>query len=203
MSKDKQTNRPLTLKQERFVAAVSDPKTKSRTQAALVAGYGKAGAPQRASENVKKRHISEAIENHQRDEMDKARAPLVSIERLLKQSLKALEAAANGPMDTATAGAIADLAAKLQRGQLDLADRYPDPMGNGSDKDSLRREARSIQLVMLHVLEAAIARPAVAERMLRRLRAQFSSEEPERDATAPAEGTWKPGGRDDDAWRVE
>jgi hypothetical protein len=61
--KGEKTKKPrLTVKQKKFVDAITDPKNNSATEAALKAGYSPTSARESASENLTKSYITEAIE---------------------------------------------------------------------------------------------------------------------------------------------
>lgn len=59
---EKTAKKSLTLKEQKFVEAMANPKTKSATEAAIKAGYSSRTARVQASQNLTKLNISEAIQ---------------------------------------------------------------------------------------------------------------------------------------------
>ncbi len=68
----------LTLKQDRFVTAIVSGKAKSQTHAALIAGYGPAGASVEGSRTLGIAKIQRAIERRKRGKRDTVSAILDS-----------------------------------------------------------------------------------------------------------------------------
>lgn len=156
----------LSLKAERLVEAVLDPKTASLTHAGKIAGYGTATSAHRAYRNAQ---TQEAIARRLREKSDKSKGLLGKFDRQLRKLSSRIDKFDDDDMQLTPAELMGTLKIlqDLRKGELEIRERFPQ-LDPSSDDDAKTRAASWIQSYTATVLRCALDRPHVAARILAR-----------------------------------
>ena len=130
--RDPVTGRKLTIKQDRFARGIAEAELitgKSQAAVAREAGYPPSSAGARASENVAKRNVAEAIEVYKGEQLDKARGAggfLDRLDGLHSKAMKILEdAVEKGGLNLPDAAALLKLLTETRSAEVKLEGLRP------------------------------------------------------------------------------
>ena len=164
----------LTIKQDRIIDAVLDPKVSTRKDAAIVAGYSAKTADSQASQVLSNPKVAQALEKRREQRSDKAKGDLAKFERMASKFGKAVDAIDPERLDAQTLIGSLQVFQKLKESELQIRERYG--IDRASDPQVLASQARSLQALIVTAIRCAIERPAVAARILARAGVEIEQE---------------------------
>ncbi len=140
---DNKRKKQLTLREQRFVEAMADPRTKSNTQAAIQAGYAPQNARIIAAQNLTKLNISDAIRHRKQRALEHAE---VSAQEVLGSAVFQMRSSMADVLDDE--GSF-DLNKAVDTGAIDLLKKHKETTRTIYDKEGGCEVIKTVEVEML------------------------------------------------------